>query len=42
MKTMNSDVMQQWWTHMQLFEQRKDSIMVFGLVWFVVNEKQDK
>ena len=32
MKTMNSDVMQQWWTHMQLFEQRKDSIMVFGLV----------
>ena len=46
MQNMNSDVMQQWWTHTQLFQQRKDSIMVlglgFGLVWFVVNEKQGK
>ena len=28
---MNSDVMQQWRTHTQLFQQRKDSIMMSGL-----------
>ena len=31
MQNMNSDVMQQWWTHMQLFQQGKDSIVWFGL-----------
>ena len=37
MQNMNSDVMQQWWTHTQLFQQGKDC-----LVWFVVSEKRGK
>ena len=37
MQNMNSDVMQQWRTHIQPFQQGKDSIMVFGLD--VVDEK---
>jgi hypothetical protein len=39
---MNSDVMQQLRTHTLPSQQGKDSIVVFGLGWFVVNEKQGK
>ena len=39
---MNSDVLQQLGTHTLPSQQEKDSIVVFGLGWFVVNEKQGK
>ena len=42
MQNMNSDVLKQFRTHMHLFQQGRDSVVVFGLVWFVVNEKQGK
>ena len=41
-QNMNSDVIQQWRTHMLPFQQGKDLIVVFGLVWFLVNEEQGK
>ena len=34
--------MQEWRTHMQAFQQGRGTSMVFGLVWFVINEKQGK
>jgi hypothetical protein len=40
---MNNDIVQQWRSHVQSFQQQqKDSIMVFGLGWVVVSEKQCK
>ena len=39
---MNSDVRQQARMHTQSFLQGRDSIVLFGLVMFVVNEKQGK
>ena len=39
MQNMNSDVMQQWWTHTQLFQQGKDSIIVFGLVLLLMKKR---
>ena len=42
MQNMNSDVMQQWWTHTQPFQQGKGWIVLFCFVWFVASEKRGK
>ena len=42
MQNMNSDVMQQSRAHMQLFQQGKDLIMVFGLVLLSMKNKVSK